>query len=576
MAWIASQLRSDLRVRAQLRRAEISSGDVALSPSAILDLRLKVPEAWVMNAAGIGFLATTLAQRLIQEAQLDAPSLNLWPRDFLLTGATLEERLDQFEEYLSDEPSLRDRPIFVLRGHTSSSQLFVRALRGPAKTWTYSPETEEPGLLEWHGWVESESADWQVLNSLAGDRDLPDNLAKAMTWLLDVGLDLPPFRFWRQIYQEIMSLAEGISPTDWEYAIRALMRVQERMAPGDFHIERDSRVTSSMIYQVRLAYAPFVAIKALLEGGSLRIYLLSGPDQTEGPLASRILLEQVARNLASVLGRSVQFTAEVARRESLRRMREIKHTLARVLTNTTQGLDDLRRFAFQNPDVAGALIPDDRTAETRAQARGASIDEYRMVAHLSRIEESLTPLRSLAQQLNRLSLIHKMDTLPAERIRIENIVRLGLERVCVGYPDVEVRCDSDACAVDAEVAGDSALLAEAFDEVFSNAGRELKRQSRSRPSILAFISVADENVRIAIRDNGLPQAARLIQNPFEEGTSAYHQSGDGSGFGLAIVKAILMKHGGECSIEPNVDNDTGRRVEGVTFLATLPLARRIL
>jgi signal transduction histidine kinase len=572
LAWVASQLQSDLRVRAQLRRAEISSGDVTPSPSAILDLRLQVPVPGVMKASGMRFRATTLAQRLIREAQLHAPELDVWPRDFLLTGATLEERLDQFEEYLSDEPALRDRPIFVLSGHASSSQLFLRTLRGPAKTWTYSPESEEPGLLKWHAWLESASDDWHIFNSLAGDRDLPDNLAKAMSCLIDIGLDLPPFRFWRQIYQEIMSLPEGISPADWEYAISALLRVQERIAPGDFSIELGTRATSKTIYKVRLAYAPFVAIKALLEDGSIRIYLLSGPDQTEAPLASRILLEQVARNLAAILGRSVQFSAEVARRESLRRIREIKHTLARVLTNTTQGLEDLRRFAFRNPDVAGALVPDDRTAEQRAQARGASIDEYRMVAHLSRIEESLTPLRSLAQQLNRLSLIHKMNALFPERIRIEDIVKHGLERFCVGYPDVDIRCDSDVSALNAEVAGDSTLLAEAFDEVLSNAGRELKQQSRSRPSILASINVLNETVGIAIRDNGLPQQSRLIENPFEEGTSAYHQSGGGSGFGLAIVKAIFVKHGGDCSLEPNVDQCTGSRVEGVTFLATLPLA----
>jgi signal transduction histidine kinase len=165
-----------------------------------------------------------------------------------------------------------------------------------------------------------------------------------------------------------------------------------------------------------------------------------------------------------------------------------------------------------------------------------------------------------------------MDTLSQERIRIESVVRQGLDRFCVGYPEVEIRCVSDVSASDAEVAGDSTLLAEAFDEVLSNAGRELKQQSRSRPSILASINVANQNVRIAIRDNGLPQQSRLIDNPFEEGTSAYHQSGDGSGFGLAIVKAILVKHGGECAIEPNVDKGSGSRVEGVTFVATLPLA----
>jgi signal transduction histidine kinase len=327
-----------------------------------------------------------------------------------------------------------------------------------------------------------------------------------------------------------------------------------------------------MIYEVRLAYSPFVAIKALLVDGSIRIYLLVGPDQAEGPLVSRVWLEQVAHNLSAVLGRSVRFTAEVARRESLRRIREIKHTLARVLTNADQGLDDLRRFASRNPKVAGALIPDDRTAEQRAQASGVSIDEYRMVVHLSRIEESLVPLRSLTQQLNRLSLIHKMDTLPPQRIQIENIIRKSLERFSVGHPGVDVRCDSDVHATGAEVAGDSELLAEAFDEVLSNAGRELKLHSHPQSSIVVSIDLADGEVRVTIRDNGLPSNWSLIENPFEEGTSAYHQSGDGSGFGLGIVKAILAKHGGECALVPNLDKDGGDRVDGVTLLVTLPLA----
>ena len=112
------------------------------------------------------------------------------------------------------------------------------------------------------------------------------------------------------------------------------------------------------------------------------------------------------------------------------------------------------------------------------------------------------------------------------------------------------------------VYGDRTLLRQLFYNILSNAFKY--SQKRAQPTIEISSQATTEQVTIAIKDNGIGfdmKYAHQIYNVFNRlvGESEF----EGTGIGLAIVKRIAEKHGGEVSAESVLD-------VGTTFFVKLP------
>jgi len=379
-------------------------------------------------------------------------------------------------------------------------------------------------------------------------------------------LKLPPFRVWRQLFHDVWTYRAGISSSDWDYLIGRLLRAtEESKEAGDYFLEKGS-ATSSTIREVCLAYSPVLALKATIEDGMTRVYLLLGPDQTDAPVATHSGMEQIARSLSGALNRSVRFTADAARRESLRRLGWVKHSIAGPLENAVLPLEDLRRFALQTPAVAQALVPDENTARKRMEMTGKELAEYRFDARLSILEDVFNRIKVFTQRVGVLSRIAAFSV-PTTRLDVAQVIRATLLRFARAQSNINLEMHFTV----AEVLADEGLLEIALDAVLANVSREFRSRSTRAPSICAAVEVDGGHVKFSIRDNALPASVPLISQPLEDGTSAYLENGEGSGFGLAMVKDIFVKHGGNCDLIPNTDG-FGTRLDGVTFVGVLPWA----
>ena len=117
-----------------------------------------------------------------------------------------------------------------------------------------------------------------------------------------------------------------------------------------------------------------------------------------------------------------------------------------------------------------------------------------------------------------------------------------------------------------QVAADAALLRTVADNLLSNALKYARPGVPVRVEVRAETTAcAGGETRIAVRDNGTgfpeQQAHRLFE-PFQR----LHPdvAVDGTGLGLASVKAIVERHGGRCGAFNNED------APGATFWFTLP------
>lgn len=123
------------------------------------------------------------------------------------------------------------------------------------------------------------------------------------------------------------------------------------------------------------------------------------------------------------------------------------------------------------------------------------------------------------------------------------------------------------------ISGDPVQLAEAFDNLLSNAveamenggtlaasanlASKLQKEERGVPE------QGEEYLRIDIKDTGRGIEPQDVEKIFEPGFS---QSKSGTGIGLAIVKEVVMKHKGRITLisEPG---------EGSTFTVFLPITK---
>jgi two-component system, NtrC family, nitrogen regulation sensor histidine kinase NtrY len=237
---------------------------------------------------------------------------------------------------------------------------------------------------------------------------------------------------------------------------------------------------------------------------------------------------------------------------------------------------------------------DDITELQSAQRKAAWADVARRIAH--EIKNPLTPIQLSAERLRRrfateitsdpATFTQCADTIirhvgdigrmvdefsafarmPQPAIRPEDIGRVAREALILqktARPEIEWETDIPPEGPVAPC--DRRLLRQALTNLLQNAADAvaMRTQEAGPGRIRLAVSVADEEVRISVTDNGvgLPSADRTqLTEPY-----VTHKP-KGTGLGLAIVKKILEDHGGRLTLDD--------RAQGPGALATLVLPIR--
>jgi signal transduction histidine kinase len=210
------------------------------------------------------------------------------------------------------------------------------------------------------------------------------------------------------------------------------------------------------------------------------------------------------------------------------------------------------------------LVPDPETALRVAKMAKQPVECYQMMSRLEVALQAIQDLRRVNYQIRQLRRVQ--GDLSLVECDIEAILNEEIRRARDSMPGVLITLLSETGTT---LVADPQFLKEAFQEVFNNSLRELRARKTDNPAIEVHLRREPHQIHVKISDNGLPPLNNLIDQPFEEDASTYATQGQGSGLGLTMVREIMLRHGGSCSLRANVD-DEGARLPGVTFLAILP------
>lgn len=115
--------------------------------------------------------------------------------------------------------------------------------------------------------------------------------------------------------------------------------------------------------------------------------------------------------------------------------------------------------------------------------------------------------------------------------------------------------------------GDRLRIKQTVLNLLSNA---VKFTPTGRGNVTVSAALTDEGgMRLAVSDRGIgipPDEQALVFSPFMRSASAHSRSHEGTGLGLALVKAFVDSHGGRIELESTVD-------EGTSFIIYFPPSR---
>jgi signal transduction histidine kinase len=587
-AWLVAEMQSQF-FQLQVMRSTAGSSVPHVSSEQLLRLWVRVPPEEEQRRLGERVrqrLAIEHAKSAIEAAQREQPPL-------VITGATFEERLRQFEEYLLSQPWVDTEAAFFVEASTKDprSDLFVvrplAAVGDQGQQLRHGtqlrPQDDRERAKVWREWYWNTEEQWRIYNALVGVDDLPPFLLARMANIFagpppagGVGVSiLPGFGVWRDIVESHRAAAgeEGLGPETWKQLIWEWLAVASLQ--GGQTSEEDSKgstvgepeETAAFSEWLRTLHRPALVLKVLRDGQVIGAYVVFGRDQADNPQGVRTQLEGYGTSLRDTLGLTPEAVADAARRESLRRLSTFSHSLGGPMLRITSVLEDLEGLLESRQELERELIPNKTVAERRAKMPGRSLEEYTFGARLRVLRQALGEMKNVADQIKRLK-------------RVEGELKLGLIDVVDLLSDRAHHCRSHLEYLEIDAGGitgpvltmaDYEALTAAIDQVLSNACREMKERKVGRPRLKIRVEVSGRTVVLGVEDNGLPADTSLIKNPFAEDSSSYFRAGKGSGFGLVIVRQVFRSLGGNCTLRENYAD--GERVEGVTFEARFPLHR---
>lgn len=308
-AWIAWQLRTNELVDLQLDRARLGTIIPRIDQSLVLRLCLPVPGLSQQLDDANTLRRIIREEQSLSRAQKNIEAARRIQREFVVTGASLQDRLQQFEDYLTSEEWITPGSLFRLDRVEGTLKFTVRPIRQPRTSARHapSPTSEVNATQKWSEWCSDPQEPWRVFNSFLDKEDLPAsvlaqitaNSQSQATALNAQFVGLPNFDGWREFYRSVWDLQGALTPSDWSQMLK-IWRVVFRELPTDSiaaltaentSIRNDLRDTpeSTLIAFVREVSRPILALKAIHEEQVARIFLIVGPDQTDDPVHAALV-----------------------------------------------------------------------------------------------------------------------------------------------------------------------------------------------------------------------------------------------------------------------------------------------
>lgn len=258
-----------------------------------------------------------------------------------------------------------------------------------------------------------------------------------------------------------------------------------------------------------------------------------------------------------------QFALERARAE--RQVHELNESLERRVAERTAMLEqangELEAFSYSvSHDLRSPLRAINGFAHLLAEHAAAVLDDEGRDM-LDRIQRGASRMGLLIDDILHFSRVSRVDMLRTD-VDLDALVQSVVLDMTDQYPAARI----DVATL-GHVSGDPAMLRQVFVNLLGNA---LKFSSRNtQPLVEVFIDHDTPPTAICVRDNGVgfdPAYADRLFGVFQRMHGA--EEFPGTGVGLAIVKRIVERHGGDIRAE----SAPGR---GATFRFTLEHLRTV-
>ena len=383
IAWLAGELTSR-ESYIQMRRTSIGLTVPRLVAQVLLELKMPVRSAKEMSELSQRIIQANVRNAAFRRTRQSIQAKRADIRPLLLTGATFEERIKQFEHYLDEQQAISaPRSVFFVEAATNDQQsdLFVVRPIGIRvnndEEVFYSqlePQEDSEVAKNWRAWYWSTDLGdrFSVFNSLIESPVLPAFLLARTT--ADPLSDRLPFTGRRRLpgFVDVRSVIEAnrISGTlDIEGATDDLAITWERS-------NSLSESTQALTDWLRRVYRPLAAVKVLRDSRVAGVYLIFGEDQLNNPVSVRETLEALGATLSELLQQPSEIIDEGARRESIRRLSWMMHQINGPLMRIRGVLKDLTEFIQARPDIGADLIPDAEAARLMASMNQKPIESY--------------------------------------------------------------------------------------------------------------------------------------------------------------------------------------------------------
>jgi signal transduction histidine kinase/ActR/RegA family two-component response regulator len=192
--------------------------------------------------------------------------------------------------------------------------------------------------------------------------------------------------------------------------------------------------------------------------------------------------------------------------------------------------------------------PNETTIRTTSQIIG------RQVRHMTELIDDLLDVSRVTRGLV------ELDRAPLD------VAQIALEAVEQVMPQVEARrqtLDVRQARAPALVCGDKKRLVQVLANILNNAAKYTQEGGRLRLEVEA----GEEEVRIAVVDNGIGMAPELVARAFDlfaQAERSADRASGGLGLGLALVRSLVELHGG------TVTCDSPGLGRGSRFVVSLP------
>ena len=236
---------------------------------------------------------------------------------------------------------------------------------------------------------------------------------------------------------------------------------------------------------------------------------------------------------------------------------ELEHRVAERTRDLVSANRELEAFSYSvSHDLRGPLDALSGFSYVLLKNNATRLDDNGRDA-LTSIRAAAKRMSELIDDLLNLSRV-STSTMHREKIDLSIYARSIMEELCRDHPERKVEFVAPASA---EAFGDDRLLRIALDNLLRNAWKYTSHHDRAR--IEFGQQIANDRIVYFIADDGSGfdqrGAARLFQ-PFQR----LHSSAEfpGHGIGLATVRRIIQRHGGEIWVEAAVE-------KGASFYFTL-------